>query len=335
MVRGGGVTAMRSALRAAIADAGWDRAPPRDPDDAAASLAILTRLYETGRRDLPLGRLLEGHVDAVQIARRYGSAAQRERLLAALAAGATLGVWNAAMPDGPLLLADGMLDGGKSYASGAGVLTHALVTAQAPDGIRLLLLDLAAVPPAIDRDWWRTTGMQRSETHRVRWTAAAIDDDATIGAADDYAREPFFSGGALRFVAVHAGGIAGLCDRTRDHLVATGRAGDSFQSARLAELFCLSDAAAGIVRRTATDWFDERTDARLVRVAASRLAVADAAERAIAIAQQAVGLAGHFLDHPLSAMLTDLSVYLRQPAPDAQRLRVGAAVASGQLAPSL
>ena len=326
---------MPQALRAAIAGAGWDRDPPRDPATAAAYLAILTTLYETGRRDLPLGRLLEGHVDAVQIVRRYGTSAQVDRLLLALASGARLGVWNAGLTGEPLILADGLLNGGKSYASGAGVLTHALVTAQGDNGTRLLLLDLARTQPAIDRDWWRMTGMQRSETHQVRWSDAAIGGEDLIGRAEDYAREPFFSGGALRFVAVHAGGIAGLCDCTRDHLAATGRAADPFQAARLAELFCLAAAAAGIVRRTATDWFAGEGDARLLTVAATRLAVTDAAERAIMVAQQAVGLAGHFLDHPLSAMLTDLSVYLRQPAPDAQRLRVGAAVASGQLAPSL
>jgi hypothetical protein len=34
-------------------------------------------------------------------------------------------------------------------------------------------------------------------------------------------------------------------------------------------------------------------------------------------------------------LLTDLAVYLRQPAPDAQRLRVGRAVSGGVLVPSL
>lgn len=327
--------AMAATLRSAIVAAGWDRQPPRDPDDAAANLACLTRLYATGRADLPLGRLLEGHVDAVQIVQRYATDEQAERLHDRLARGAMLGVWNAALPDEPLLLSQGRLNGGKSYASGAGVLTHVLVTAQADDGMRLVLVDLAAVPPAIDRDWWRVTGMQRSETHRVRWFGAAIDDADLIGPANAYAREPFFSGGALRFVAVHAGGIAGLFDRTCDHLVATGRADDPFQAARLAELFWLADSAAAFVRRAATDWFDKPPEERLPRVAATRIAIADAAERAIVLAQNAVGLSGHFTAHPLAAQLTDLAVYLRQPAPDSQRLRVGSAVAAGLLAPSL
>ena len=34
-------------------------------------------------------------------------------------------------------------------------------------------------------------------------------------------------------------------------------------------------------------------------------------------------------------MLSDLAVYLRQPVPDAQRLRVGRAVQLGLLAPAL
>ena len=326
---------MAAQLRGAIAAAGWAQNPAADPRTAQESMAILKPLYTQGRTDLPLGRLLEGHVDATQIVQRYGSEAQIGGLRQALAAGAMLGVWNAALPDEPLLLEQGLLNGGKSYASGAGVLTHALVTAQEAGGTRLILIDLADTPPVIDRSWWRMTGMQRSETHQVRWSDAVIDAAGQIGDANVYATEPFFSGGALRFVAVHAGGIAGLCDRTRDHLVATGRADDPFQTARLAELFWLADTAASFVRRAAVAFFETDGEERLARVAAARMAVAQAAERAIDIAQNAVGLAGHFVDHPLAAMITDLSVYLRQPAPDAQRLRVGRAVKDGLLVPAL
>ncbi|MEI5688463.1 MULTISPECIES: acyl-CoA dehydrogenase [Sphingomonas] len=326
---------MRDLLRDAIRAQGWDETPPGDPTDTDAYLALLRALYATGRRDLPLGRLLEGHVDAVQIVRRYATPAQVAALGEALRGGATLGVWNAALADAPLRLVGDRLGGGKSYASGAGVLSHALVTAQAEDGTRLLLLDLAATPPAIDRDWWRTTGMQRSETHQVRWHDAIVPATARIGAADVYAREPHFSGGALRFVAVHAGGVAAVCDRTRDHLVATGRADDPFQTARLAEVFTLAEQAAAAVRAAADAWFANDGEARLARIAAARLAVTEAATRAITVAQEAVGLAGHFVAHPLSATLTDLSVYLRQPVPDAQRLRVGRAVGEGLLAPAL
>lgn len=335
-MEGGCVThSMQRELRKVISLAGWNSSPPCDPANPADYLSLLTVLYDTGRRDLPLGRLLEGHVDATQIVQRYGTAEQRERLLAEAAQGALLGVWNATLQGEPLRLDGDLLCGGKAYASGAGILTFSLVTADTPDGSQLLLLDLERTPPEVDRNWWRTTGMQRSETHLARWYRAIVRQDDILGPPNVYATEPFFSGGALRFVAVQAGGIAGLFDRARDHLVGSGRAEDPFQSARLSELFALADAAAGVVRRAADLSFVEPDDVRAARVASARLSITTAAERAIELAQHAVGLPGMFVDHPLAANLSDLTVYLRQPAPDAQRLRVGSAVAAGILSPAL
>jgi hypothetical protein len=59
--------------------------------------------------------------------------------------------------------------------------------------------------------------------------------------------------------------------------------------------------------------------------------VAATAERAIALAQEAVGVQGLFNGHPLAGVLTDLMVYLRQPGPDAARMRAGEAAAAGGL----
>ncbi|MEH3107383.1 MAG: acyl-CoA dehydrogenase [Sphingomonas fennica] len=316
-------------LAAAIADATRALPVAGDPPDAPAMLALLRLLYATGRRDLPLGRLFEGHVDARQIVARYGTPAQAA---AAQAEGAILGVWNADLPGEGLTLAGDRIDGGKSFASGAGLVTHALVTADLGGQRQLLLVDLARTPPAIEGDWWRVMGMHRSETHRVRWRHAPVAAADRIGAAGDYVREPYFSGGALRFAAVQAGGIAGLVDRVRDHLVAAGRAADPHQSGRLAALHAAAEAAAGAVRTAAAAWFTGGDDeTRLAHVAAARAAVYAQGGAAITLAQEAVGLEGLFLDHPLCPHLTDLMVYLRQPGPDAQRMRVGAAVAAGRL----
>lgn len=305
-----------------------------DPADADALIALLRLLHATGREDLPLGRLFEGHVDALQIVSRYGSDAQRDRLAQGVAAGAMLGVWNADLAGEPLRLDALRLTGGKSFASGAGILSHALVTIDREGGRQLLLVDLARTPPAIDRGRWRVMGMQRSASHIVRWDAAAVEDGDLIGRPGDYVREPWFSGGALRFAAVQAGGIAALVDHARDHLVATDRAADPHQAGRLAALYGLAEAAAGAVRTAAIGWFADE-EARLPLVAAARAAVYDAGGRALALAQEAVGVQALFVDHPLAATITDLSMYLRQPGPDAQRMRVGAAVAAGTLRPTL
>ena len=309
-----------------------------DPGSPSDLLALLRLLYETGRRDLPLGRLFEGHVDALQLIHRYGSPAQSTRTASAVRTGdAIFGVWNADLPADPLVIAPGglILNGGKSFASGAGLISHALVSVDLEGQRQLVLVDLARVPPDIDRSWWRVVGMQRSETHIVRWHEAQLGADDLIGEPGDYVREPWFSGGALRFAAVQAGGVASICDQVADHLVMIGRAGDPHQSGRLAALYLAAQSAAGAVRHAAERWFDGSDAEKLALVSAARVAVYAAGEHALTLAQQAVGVQALFVNHPLSRTITDLTVYLRQPAPDAQRMRVGAAVAAGMLRPQL
>lgn len=303
---------------------------------ARRAFATLDRcLHAVGRHDLPLGRLFEGHVDAQQVIARLAAPHLRCGVEAITASGAIFGVWNADLPAEALRLEDGRLSGGKAYASGAGVISHAVVSADVADGRQLILIDLTVTPPTIDRSWWRVVGMQRSETHLVCWADVPVAEAALIGPPNSYATEPWFSGGALRFVAVQAGGVAGLLDRVRDHLVETGRASDPHQAGRLAELFDCADLAAAAVRTAAASWRTDSDAVRLVRVVATRGEVAALADRAIALAQQSVGLQGLFHAHPLAAAITDLTVYLRQPAPDAQRVKVAQAVAAGTLTSAL
>lgn len=321
-------------LRAAIVARTRELSLLGDPPDRPALLELLRLLYRTGREDLPLGRLFEGHVDALQIISRLATDGQRASLAEAAAGGGAFGVWNADLAGEPLRIEDSRLFGGKSFASGAGILTHALVTLESEGGRQLVLLDLARTVPAIDRSFWSVVGMQRSETHVVRWNGEPVAPDDLVGGPGDYVCEPWFSGGALRFTAVQAGGVAALVDQVRDHLVGAGRAGDPHQAGRLAELYSLAEAASGAVRTAAGGWFGA-DDARLPLVSAARAAVYDAGGRALGLAQEAVGVQALFKCHPLATTITDLAVYLRQPSPDAQRMRVGAAVADGVLRPSL
>ena len=70
-----------------------------DPRDLTAYLTLARRLYAAGRFDLPLGRLFEGHIDALQIIARYADAETATALHAKARAGACFGVWNAAGSD--------------------------------------------------------------------------------------------------------------------------------------------------------------------------------------------------------------------------------------------
>ena len=327
---------MRPAIeRATLAALTAELARLDDPADGDAWLRLLRTLHAVGRQDLPLGRLFEGHVDALQIVARLGSPAQRDAAQAAARNGGAFGVWNADRAGDPLRLTQGRLSGSKAFASGAGILSHALVSVDAEGGRQLILVDLAEAPPEIDRSWWRVTGMQRSETHIASWADAPLAASSLIGAPGDYVREPWFSGGALRFAAVQAGGIAAVADLARDHLVAQERSGDPYQSARLTDLYLAAQSAADAVAAAAKAWRRDDVASTLAHVAAARVAVYDAGERVLTLAQAAVGLSAMFVDHPLAEKLTDLAVYLRQPAPDAQRRRAGEAVAAGLLTPRL
>lgn len=305
-----------------------------DPQTPEEMKCLLSQLHAAGRQDLPFARLLEGHVDAIQIIRRYSG---MPGLADTLAKASWCGVWNADLPGAPLRIESGVVRGGKSFASGAGSLTHALVTTAANDPVRvqLWLVDLQKTPPHIDRDWWQVVGMQASHTHRVSWSAVPANPLTRIGAPGDYTREPWFSGGALRYVAIHAGGIAALFDTVRTHLVARERERDPHQLTRLARLFTAAETAAALCDRASDIWFSAAGEAQLAYVSHVRLAVCDLAMSAIALTQEAIGVEGLFHDHPASRILTDLMVYLRQPAPDRHREKLGKAVALGCIAPSL
>jgi hypothetical protein len=308
-----------------------------DPQTPSSLHSLLRELYAAGRQDLAAARLLEGHVDALQLLRRYGRDPRVHRLADRLEASGSCGVWNADLPGDPLRIENKFIVGGKSFASGAGLLTHALVTVRADDPARvqLILVDLARSPPEIDRDWWRVVGMQASHTHRVHWQQLPLDGVTLIGGPGDYAREPWFSGGALRFVAVQAGGLAGLFDAVRAHLIAREREGDPHQLARLARLYTAADTASALCARAAGQWFETEGETRLAYVGHVRLAVSDLAVSAIALAQEAIGVEALFEAHPACRILTDLMVYIRQPGPDRKREALGKALALGCLRPLL
>ena len=72
-------------------------------------------------------------------------------------------------------------------------------------------------------------------------------------------------------------------------------------------------------------------DGSIAIVDAARLAVEAAIERAIHSACQAVGSSGLIEPHPLAGAVSDLLVYVRQPARDAAVLRLGKAAIGGAI----
>ncbi|MFY9294740.1 MAG: acyl-CoA dehydrogenase family protein [Methylorubrum rhodinum] len=290
-------------------------------EPGARRLAAVLRLVGYG--SLALGRLYEGHVNALQLVALYGGPEQRERLFADARDGHLFGVWNTEPPEGGLTLEDGAgglrLAGVKTFASGAGYVTRALVTSRGPGGSGTLMLVVPLEPGTrADLSAWRAHGMRASATGTLDFAGIAMAAEDIIGGPDDYFRQPDFSGGAWRFAAVQLGGIEAVFDIWRGHLAATGRGGDPHQLARLGEGAIAVEGARLWVERAAQAVSDpalppERVVA-LVNLA--RLAVERAGLDVLQLAQRSVGLQGFLRPHALERLSRDLATYLRQPGPD-------------------
>jgi len=299
----------------------WAGGADLGEESGASKLATVLRLVGYG--SLALGRLYEGHVNALQFIARYGDAGQQERLFADARAGHLFGVWNTELPESGLVLQNGVdgmcLRGVKTFASGVGFVTRALVTSRAAAGTGTQMLVVPLKPGTrSDLSAWRAHGMRASATGTLDFGGIAVAAGDVLGGPDDYFRQPDFSGGAWRFAAVQVGGIEAMFDAWRGHLAATGRGGDPHQLARLGEGAIAVEGARLWVNHAAETVSEgilpsERVVA-LVNLA--RLAVERAGLDVLQLAQRSVGLQGFLRPHPLERLSRDLATYLRQPGPD-------------------
>jgi alkylation response protein AidB-like acyl-CoA dehydrogenase len=299
----------------------------------AGRRAEIAALRAMGRREASLGRIFEGHLNAAQLVARYGNPAQRKRLDDDLRAGRIFAVWNTQDEDGLYLdERDGtlVLRGAKSWTSGAGSIARALVTATRADGsLQMCLVPMERARVTIDASAWNPLGMEASDSFRVDFSGVALDAGALIGAGGDYPRQPWFSGGALRFLAVHAGIVERLAEESARYLVERERQGDPFQRERAARTRvavrdCLLWLDAGVRAWEAFDAGESEAAAALVleTVDMARMAVERAANETIEATLRSVGARGLLEPLPFAALVRDLQMYLRQPAPDAAMLRV-------------
>lgn len=302
---------------------GWGTEP-----DGAEDIYEALRLV--GRTSLPLGRLYEGHVNALRLALRLGTSAARVAAATAAREGRLFGVWATDDAAAPLRIEDGVLRGGKILCSGVGLVERAAVTARTADGPQLLLVPLPRSPERTNLSSWTPTGMRGSATGAVDLDGMPVTPDMLLGAPDAYFAQPEFSGGAWRFLAVHLGGAEAVAEAMRAHLVRTGRGGDPHQAARLGAALTAAETARLWVREAAL--LAEGRTAAPERVVAyvnlARGAVERAALDILELAARSVGLGAFMRPNPLERMMRDLATYLRQPAPD-HALVSGAAAGLG------
>ncbi|WP_156818847.1 acyl-CoA dehydrogenase [Sphingomonas sp. Mn802worker] len=298
-------------------------------DGAAAAVDLLTTLRLIGGADLSLGRIYEGHVNAVQLVHAYGGATQRDALARDLAAGRVYGVWNTEPAPGMNVEETGpgtyRLSGAKSFATGAGHIDRALITARWPDGTKqMVLADVSEAGARVDNSAWQVRGMRGTNSGTLDFNGLVVSSDALIGEAGDYEREPRFSAGAWRFTAVQLGAVEALLRHWRDHLVATGKANDSIQRARIGAAIVATRSAATWVGR-ASQLAEDGSPNAIAHVLMTRGVVEEAGLLVMEGAARAIGTASFFAGSRVDRITRDLGLYLRQPVPDQARDRAAAA----------
>ncbi|RYC69931.1 acyl-CoA dehydrogenase family protein [Spirosoma sordidisoli] len=310
---------------------------PLDPQQANTAW-LLQLLKRIGAGNLAVGRVYEGHINALQLIAQYASTEQKQRWYADVEqANRLFSVWNTQAGDGVRIHALGggryELEGAKTFGSGSGWIQRPLVTGelvgQGRSGWQMCIVpteQVKAIPQ--DDQFWQPLGMRASVSYKLDFTGVVLDEADLLGQPGDYFRQPHFSGGAIRFAAVQLGGAEALYEATRSFLSSMNRTDDPFQQARLAEMAYLIESGNQWINAAgakADDWLAQEQEAgRLVAYAnMTRTAIEEICLRVMPLAERSVGARGLMRPLPFERIHRDLTFYLRQPAPDATLVDIG------------
>jgi alkylation response protein AidB-like acyl-CoA dehydrogenase len=214
------------------------------------------------------------------------------------------------------LHADGRLEGGKAFCSGAGAAAHALVTAESSAGAQMLILPVDQA--RVSAGNIQLAGMRAAVTGSVDFTGIRVTAADFLGAPGDYLREPVFSAGAWRGSAGAFGGLTALVKLHRREMLERKRDADPAQRARFGQLMIAHETArlwlANAARRACLE--DGPAAEVVAYVNLARLAVEAACLEGMRLTQRGLGLGAFIAGHPAERICRDLGVFLRQPAPD-------------------
>lgn len=288
-------------------------------DDGAKDPTRTARaLMRIGAANLGVGRLFEGHVNALHLIRLYGTEAQGQDVARHISNGAFLGVWGA---DGNVPVTGGTgktLAGRKCFASGLGTVSHALVTVNSGPNVRLALVDVSDITRA-DPSAWDMLGMRATVSGTYDVSGLSDDKVEWIGVPGKYLQEPHFVGGVWRIAALQVGAATGLLDMAASELRAIDRMHAEAQQTRM--MTALMRAWAGMVLTERSAQATTETgilpEDIVTSSIAARLFTEEVGLNAIRVVEQSIGLRHFEAGSQTGRMARDLSVYLRQAARDA------------------
>jgi alkylation response protein AidB-like acyl-CoA dehydrogenase len=309
--------------------------------DASSIGELLIILTKIGRANLAVGRIYEGHVNALQLIQTFGTPAQIETFANDAHQHKIFGVWNAEETDGVTIIPLGngkyRLDGAKTFATGCGYVDRPFIGGALPNGAwQLCIVPMDRVKTISDPSWWQPAGMRATASCKVDFTGVILDESALIGQPGDYYRQPWLTAGVIRFAAVQLGGAAALFDAARQFLQRINRTQDPYQEERLGKMaigiesgqLWLKGAASQLAQYHPIFAGDPGTiHPQAVALVAYTNMVRTAIEQicmdAIQLTARSVGTRGLLPPHSIERIIRDLTLYLRQPAFDASIATVG------------
>lgn len=310
--------------------------------DSTLTWELLVLLKQIGRGNLAVGRVYEGHVNALQLIQTFGTKEQIEEYARdARDRHKIFGVWNAEAADGvkiiPLDSGRYRLVGSKTFASGSGYVERPFVNGELPDGTwQMCIVPMDEVATISDPAWWQPSGMRATASFKVDFSGVELEAKDLIGKPGDYYRQPWLSGGVIRFAAVQLGGAEALFNATRQYLQELGRTQDPHQQARLGKMaialesgnLWLQGAAQAVKAYSPIfggdpDLSNHQADKLVAYSNMVRTTIEQICMDTIQLCERTVGTRGLLPPNPMERIVRDLSLYLRQPAFDAALTNVG------------
>jgi alkylation response protein AidB-like acyl-CoA dehydrogenase len=310
--------------------------------DAKVTDETLMLLKLIGRGNLAVGRVYEGHVNALQLIQAFGTAEQIQAYADDVCIGKKIfGVWNAEAADGvkiiPLASGKYRLEGSKTFCSGAGYVERPFVNGVLPDGSwQMCIVPMDEVATVSDASWWQPLGMRATASYKIDFSGVELDESSLIGKPGDYYRQPWLSAGVIRFAAVQLGGAEALFDGTRNYLQKLNYTNDPYQKERIGKMAIAIESgnlwlrgAANVVAGYAPVFGGYPTlsyanaDQLVAYTNMVRTAIEQICIDVMQLCERCVGTRGLLPPHPMERIIRDLTLYLRQPAFDAALATVG------------
>ena len=298
---------------------------------------LLQLLKNIGASNLSVGRIYEGHLNALQLIHLFATPQQKCNWYNLIKNKNKLfGVWNTEADEGVEMheIPGGYkLKGCKTYCSGAHWIERPIITGKIistkRNGWQMCVIPVEKVLPIKeDSSFWDPTGMKASASFKMDFTGIEIGEDDLLGEVNCYYKEPYFNGGAIRFAAVQLGGALAIMENTHLILNKFKRTETDFQRARMTEMAILAESGNNWLNNAAAKiegWNKQPESITKITNYAGmvRLAIESICTRIIYLSAVSVGPRGLMKPLVLERLHRDLNFYLRQPGPDAVTIDIG------------